>query len=136
MFDLKFSTNWNRKLFQNHFTTFRIYDQHRHRLNEICHVIPPENCDFMPPFDAYIQFVRITKLRDVDPMFCILDTGYAKDAFIAMVVQMYKNKQIDIFEQNFVILMLCRCVPLKLHMNIFSLPYSKTAVATTQKELL
>ena len=136
MFDLKFSTNWNRKLFQNHFTTFRIYDQHKHRQNEIFHIIPPDNCDFMPPFDAWIQWVRVTKLRDVDPMFCILDTGYQKDAFIAIVLNMYKNKKIDIFEQDFVILVLVRCELLKLNMNIFSLPYSKTAVATTQKALL
>lgn len=136
MQDLWFSSNWNRKLFLNHFTTFRIYDQHKHRQNERFLIHPPKNCDFIPDFEAEIEYVRVVKLRDVDPLFCVLDTGYFKDAFIAMVVQMYKNKNIDIFEQNFVILMFRRCEPLNLHVNIFPLPYSKTAVADPLNTLL
>ncbi len=91
---LKFSTNWNEKLFTDHFTTIRLYNPRKYSVGA--------------KFDLYLKTIfmgeveviahRQISVGKINDWIAYLDTGYDAAETQKILLTMYKN--IDNFGLN------------------------------------
>ncbi len=112
---IKFSSNWNNKLFQNCFTTFRPFIVDRFKPNEIVSIQMNFKTELENPFEARYILSIVEILRHAPESLCYLDTGYCKEEFIKLVRTMYKSKSYDLDYQQFAFCLFQRVKPLKIN---------------------
>lgn len=98
MDDLAFSQNWNGKLHNNVFTTFRLYSRKYTVGNHL-------NISLCGKPLGKGQVIRAypMKLRDLTDDQALLDTGYPKDEMEKIIRNMYKNMSVDVDTALFVL---------------------------------
>jgi hypothetical protein len=90
---IKFSTNCNGKLNCSAFSTIRMKNENKYKLNEEYTIILKEQ----PIYIARIVSISHFKLDQLRPSMSYLDAGYAIPEFLKMMVLMYKKFNIDIY---------------------------------------
>lgn len=113
MQELTFSQNWNNKLFQNYFTTFRPWWNHRFQSGEKVRVKLNFKTNLEKDFIVIYHFAVIEILYQVPETLCFLDTGLSKANFIDLVKTMYKNKSYNLDVQPFAFMLFERVNKLK-----------------------
>ena len=89
MRELKFSTNWNKKLCCNVFTTLRLNDQMQ--IGDLVLVkIKDKNRGIVEILDK--KMIYLSELTDD---ICYLDTGYNAEETKKILQTMYKNKNVN-----------------------------------------
>ncbi len=106
MYTIKFASNWNKKLFCNCFTTFRIYNKNKYRIGQEYSILLKIRKVYKKICDAELINVIVFKLDEIPEYFARLDTGYSKEDFIQIVEKMYINSNIDIHNARFMFLLL------------------------------
>ena len=94
---LSFTHNWNQKLNCRSFSTVRIENPIKYRLNQEYRVQLLQ-VKGKPPIDkgiAVLKHIEYFNLFDVNPAVCYLDANLNKETFIKLVLTMYKNSGID-----------------------------------------
>jgi len=104
---LRFSSNWNGTAFHfkihcNYFTTFRLHNAEKYKLNETYQI------QFL---DKPVKYARIIKLitapaSNLSDMFYYLDCGYSKVKSLIMIQKMYKLSEEDLSSTLFDIILL------------------------------
>lgn len=85
---LPFSTNWNKKLECDYFTTLRLYNLKKFQKGKILAVTGPKNI----AFDAEIVDVKNVSVNTISDWMAYLDTGYSAEETKTILRTMYKNK--------------------------------------------
>lgn len=100
MQQIKFSTNWNKKLDCDFFTTIRIFDNSKHFKNNVFEVLLKDH------FFANVQVVDVYRMlvEDLTDYCCYLDTGYNKTETINILKKMYPR--LDFTKKYFALIML------------------------------
>lgn len=99
---LSFSHNWNLKLNCRSFSTVRVENPKKYRLNEEYRVLLKQT-GTRPPIDMGIAVLRHIShfyLFDVNPGISLLDANLNREDFIKLVLTMYKNAGIDFNKQR------------------------------------
>lgn len=104
---LRFSSNWNGTAFHfkihcNYFTTFRLHNAEKYKLNEIYNI---HFCD-KPVKQARIIKLITAPTSNLSDMFYFLDTGYCKEKTLKMIQKMYKLSEEDLKTTLFDIILL------------------------------
>lgn len=99
---IEFSTNWNKKLNTNFFTTIRLSNTAKYHVGKCFKVIKKE--EYL--FDVIIKGIRYCKIDELPEFTCYTDTGYSKDETIKMLKTMYSKKQVDWSKQLVSIILL------------------------------
>jgi hypothetical protein len=115
MQQITFSQNWNNKLYQNFFTTFRPWWSNRFKPGEKVNVVLNFKTDLEKEFTCTYHFAVIEILYQVPETLCFLDTGYSKKDFIELVKTMYKNKSYNLDVQPFAFMLFERDNKLKIN---------------------
>jgi hypothetical protein len=102
---LKFSSNWNKKLYCTCFTSFRLYNRNKYRIGEEYTILLKIKGNYKKVFDAQLINIISMQLDEIPEYFCRLDTGYSKHDFIKIVENMYKNMRIDVHTEKFMFLL-------------------------------
>ena len=106
MQDIIFSTNWNHKLSCKVFSTVRLSNHNRYKLNEVYNIIEKRNASTEVRFQAQIIHIMSMMLKEIPEWLCYLDTGYGSTDFYNIVKKIYKNSNIDINTCLFDVLLL------------------------------
>ncbi len=106
MQDIIFSTNCNHKLSCKVFSTVRLSNHNKYKLNEVYNIIEKRNASTEIRFQAQIIHIMSMLLKDVPEWLCYLDTGYNKIEFYNIIKSMYKNSYININTCLFDVLLL------------------------------
>jgi len=99
--ELKFSTNWNKKLDTKAFTTFRMHNPMHYQVGK-CFTVTVQG---KPYCNAKLISIKTMKLGEVDEFQARLDTGYPKHQFVGMIKKMYKSKALRFDTQLFDLLL-------------------------------
>lgn len=94
---ISFTHNWNNKLYCRSFSTVRIENPIKYRLNQEYRIFLNQ-VKGKPPIDrgiATLIHIEYFNLFDVNPAICYLDANLNKETFIKLVLTMYKNSGID-----------------------------------------
>lgn len=113
MTEIVFSQNWNNKLYQNYFTTFRPWWNKRFKPGDKVKIKLNFVTNLEPEFVAIYHFSVIEVLHQVPETLCYLDTGLNKADFINLVQTMYKNKNYNLDFQPFAFMLFERVNKLK-----------------------
>ena len=100
--EISFGSNWNKKLGCQYFTTIRLQNLAKYHIGNVFKII--KKGDYL--LDAKIVQLRYCKLHDLPELTCYLDTGYSKEATIALFKKMYQSKNIDWEKQLLSIILL------------------------------
>lgn len=100
---ISFLYNWNNKLSCNVFTTVRIKNDRKYRLNDVYEITLTSSKDKTPIAQGNAQIVLIHDflLSKTTEGISLIDTGYIKEKFIELVKTMYKNAKINFDTQLF-----------------------------------
>jgi len=120
---IKFSTNWNRKLENNLFSSFRVYNPAIHFIKNTFDIIPPPSCKHIQPFQAYLEYIKPVFLNEVDPLFAWIDTGYSLPEFTRIVLTMYSKQNTPVSSIQFAQLIFHRTDPRALNLPFHLTPY-------------
>ena len=99
---LTFTHNWNLKLNCRSFSTVRVENPKKYRLNEEYRVLLKQT-GTRPTIDMGIAVLRHIShfyLFDVNPGISLLDANLNREDFIKLVLTMYKNAGIDFNKQR------------------------------------
>lgn len=93
---ITFTYNWNNKLCNNVFTTVRIKNPAKYKLNEVYDIILSKSINIEPTNHGKAQIVLIQDLLidKVTEGITLIDTGYSHDKFIELVKTIYKNAKL------------------------------------------
>ncbi len=105
MNNLKFSYNWNKKLFCNCFTTFRIYNRNKYQIGHIFNILLRVKKVYKKICEAELINIIVFKLDEIPEYFARIDTGYSKEDFITLVEKMYLKSDIDVHQSRFMFLL-------------------------------
>lgn len=96
---IKFSNNWNYKLFTENFTTIRLFSK-KYQVGKMYEL------EFKGK-KTEVECVHITPIRlaDIPEYTFLTDTGYDKETSLKMFREMYKNK-VDVNAVPFAIIVL------------------------------
>lgn len=97
---ITFSTNWNKKLDCQAFTTFRVHNPAKYAQGIECDIILKGEVIAK----AVIIGVRTLKLEQINEFIAYLDTGYSVKDFKKIVRTMYKGKDVNSMKFDFVLL--------------------------------
>lgn len=88
---LSFQTNWNGKLSCKYFTTWRMHNPRKFYVGAQYEIY------LNGALTKIVECVQVKsyKLYQVNDYIAALDAGYTRDEFVALVKNMYKNKNID-----------------------------------------
>lgn len=106
MHTLKFSYNWNKKLFCNCFTSFRIFNDKKYQIGHQYNILLKVKNVYKKIFEAELINIIVFKLDEIPEYFARIDTGYSKQEFISLVEKMYINSAIDVHTARFMFLLL------------------------------
>jgi len=92
MHNIKFSTNWNNKLYCKAFTSIRIHNDNKYIPGELYKVdLELNSITTKEMGTARLVEKRIFKLKELNEFIAYIDTGYGKDAVRKILDTMYKN---------------------------------------------
>lgn len=97
-----FSTNWNKKLNCDYFTTLRLANPKKYEVGKTYQIELNEK----PIFLAQIVEIKTLKMYDLTPFQCALDTGYNKPETMQIIRNIYKNKVQNIENHFFNLILL------------------------------
>ena len=103
---LKFSYNWNGKLFTEFFTTIRLYNPDKFQMGKEL------MCLYTPGKNVYkIGVVKVVSIRafyldEITKITSYLDTGYNDKQTKATIRKMYQNKGINFHKQKMMLILL------------------------------
>ena len=99
---IPFSSNWNNKLDCKAFSTVRIRNDNKYKIGNEYTIILKEQ----PIFQATIVSITHFSLSALSPAMSYLDTGYSPKEQMKMLEQMYKNKNIAVYniDWSFIVL--------------------------------
>jgi len=89
---IKFSTNWNKKLETDTFTTIRLENPHKYKLGEVYNIIQQEKGVNRDRGQGKIIELCSIKLHQLKEINCYLDTGYSMDATKDIIYKMHPGK--------------------------------------------
>ncbi len=94
---LIFNRNWNNKLNCDYFTTFRIMNLKKYKVQSVLNVFLKTNSGIVEFNPVRLLIAEHCILTDVDETFCYLDAGLSRAEFIPMVQKIYSipNYQIS-----------------------------------------
>jgi hypothetical protein len=106
MEELRFSYNWNRKLYCRCFTSIRLRNDKRFFAGA-------EFKGFNDQEKKYIGIIKVLdlkvlKLNQINEYIARLDTGYNAEECKGILRKMYKNSNIEIEKEDLVLLLLMR----------------------------
>ena len=84
---IEFTTNWNKKLQCNAFTTIRLFNPGKYRVNQVYRIVLKKN--FI--MQAAIVAVKPFMLHDLNDYIAYLDTGYNANECKLIIQRMYAN---------------------------------------------
>jgi hypothetical protein len=84
---IEFSTNWNKKLQCNAFTTIRLFNPGKYRVNQV-YKIEQKKVFLM---QAAIIAIKPFMLHDLNDFMAYLDTGYNANECKLIIQRMYAN---------------------------------------------
>jgi len=104
MESIKFSKNWNYKLFSKHFTTIRLWSK-KFQVGQLYNMQVPIHGQ-EKHIEREIECVSVTpvRLHDIPEYVWYNDTGMNKDDSIKMVETMYKNFKVNVHTATFAII--------------------------------
>lgn len=97
----KFSTNWNKKLNCDFFTTLRLRNDKKYQVGSVHKIMLKENGVFRDYGKATVVALRILRLHQLNEFICGLDTGYSVDETKNILHTMYKEKVPDVNHAEF-----------------------------------
>ena len=103
--EIEFSTNWNNKLYNKSFTTFRLASRH-YQIGALYNIVLCEGVLGV----AKCLAIKEMKLAQVNEFIARLDTGYSREQFIELVKKMYKKVR-NIEERHFYLVLLAYQYP-------------------------
>jgi len=105
---ITFTYNWNNKLGNNVFTTVRIKNPEKYKLNEVYDIILSKSINKEPTNQGKAKIVLIQDflIDKVTEGIALIDTGYSRDKFIELIKTMYKNAKIDFTKHPFSLIFL------------------------------
>ncbi len=87
---LFFSKNWNNKLNCDYFTTFRLSNSNKFKVQNVFNVFLKTKSGIVEFKPARLLISEQCLLTDVDDLFCYVDTGLCRNEFIPMILKLYK----------------------------------------------
>lgn len=92
MLQIKFSQNWNRKLFCDVFTTIRLRDDVKYVIGRDYHILLTikKDCDILLGIGTLLTAAYFTLDKMTENM-ALIDTGYKKAEVIAIMKKMYQK---------------------------------------------
>ncbi|GIW22567.1 MAG: hypothetical protein KatS3mg068_1574 [Candidatus Sericytochromatia bacterium] len=100
---IAFSYNWNNKLNNNAFTTFRLHNPNKYKEGMVYKIYLKDKY----LFDAKIIDIKVLKLDKINDFISYLDTGYSKEEFLNIIKKMYKKIE-NLEDQLFDLILLKR----------------------------
>ncbi len=94
---VSFTHNWNQKLNCRSFSTVRIENPIKYRLNQEYRIYLKQT-GLKQPIDkgvAILKHIEYFNLYEVNEAVCYLDANLNRDTFIKLVLTMYKNSGVD-----------------------------------------
>ena len=88
---ISFSHNWNNKLHNKAFTTFRLHNPKKYQIGRYYQI--ELKGDVLGV--AEMMHISTGRLHKINEYASYLDTGYSPDEMIKIIKTMYKNKNID-----------------------------------------
>jgi hypothetical protein len=85
---LEFSTNWNKKLHADYFTTIRIPNPNKYYPGKVLKIIIKGTYSF----NAQVMEIKTIMAQELPPWTCYLDTGYNKQETLNILYKMYSGK--------------------------------------------
>ena len=98
MESIKFTTNWNKKLETDNFTTIRLENPYKYKLGEVYEIKQEVRGQLVNRGKGKIIQLFSIKLHKLKEINCYLDTGYGLDATKDIIYKMYPGK--DWTQQN------------------------------------
>ena len=98
---VKFSYNWNNKLNNKCFTTFRIWNPRKYTKDSLIVVELWEKKIITMKYEARIIESLPCKLNVLPVFLTYLDSGYGVEEFIKLVRTIYKNTKLDLDNTTF-----------------------------------
>jgi hypothetical protein len=86
--NLRFSYNWNNKLYGQYWTTLRLWNEGKYQHGFVFDIYLKD--EYLGV--AELKGVRKTKCANLNEFVCGLDTGYNVPQTIKIIERMYKNK--------------------------------------------
>jgi hypothetical protein len=102
---LKFGYNWNGKLFNEYFTSIRMYNKDKYFEGaKFSGILKPGKTAYR---FGIIEVIKVHgfKLDDIPTISATLDTGYTKSGTIKVINNMYKHKKIDFSKQQMMLIL-------------------------------
>ncbi|MEZ5145500.1 MAG: hypothetical protein R2759_00020 [Bacteroidales bacterium] len=113
MLTIEFIYNWNGKLYNNWFTTFRMLNPSKYKLGHTYLIVLKKGGVIVEKFEAILQDIYQCKLDSLPMILPELDAGYPRGPFKNLIETMYKNKPINIYEKDWAFYLFERVVKLK-----------------------
>lgn len=98
-----FSTNWNNKLDNKVFSTIRLQNTHKYKLQEIYEIIDKSQ---NKTFQAVCVYIHHFQLQNLPEGTAWLDTGYSRAETIRIIERMYKHKDVNVHQSMFSLILL------------------------------
>ena len=89
---IRFSYNWNNKLNCTAFTTIRLHNPIKYKVNQE-YIIELDGKK--KQYSAIVKSISIFKLKQLNEFMAHIDTGYSMNETKEILMKMYKNKSID-----------------------------------------
>ena len=110
---IKFTHNWNKKLTCTFFTTLRLENKNKYKVDETYEIRLMHKGRYTPHGHAQITEIRTLKLHQLNNFICGLDSGYSIEETVNLIYTMYKNSVTDFEKQKFFLILLKRVEPQK-----------------------
>lgn len=105
MYSVKFSHNFNKKLFCNCFTSFRVFNDAKYKIGRQYLIRLKIRKEYRNICEAELVTYQVFKLEEVPEYLARLDTGFTKEDFIQVLERIYINYHVDIHQANFMMLL-------------------------------
>lgn len=104
---MKFTFNWNNKLFCKYFTSIRPYFKDRFNQGEIVKVIYSYRSKNFVIGQCKIVYSANVLFNEIPEILWIIETGYSEETSIKIFKQIYANSNINYDKQLFQLMWLC-----------------------------
>ena len=84
---INFSYNWNNKINCKAFTTLRLSNRTKYKIDELYEIWLKK--DFVK--NGIIIDIKVLSLEQISEYIAYLDTGYSRDECVSIIKRMYKN---------------------------------------------
>lgn len=106
---IKFTTNWNKKLDNNVFTTIRLENPLKYKRGGFYKIVQQEKGRIIDRGFAEIIDISVIRLFQLKPYAAWLDTGYSLDQTKGIIFKMYPGK--DWSQQNLYYMLIRKVKP-------------------------